>query len=146
MRALVLLPETVELVYGGLAHETPFDEKATHHCASAADARATMDIDAPARLQRIMHAVEDLGHVRTLRRGAVILDRLAEILDAEREFRVVGLQLTRLSEVDETLDARSHEALQSLARGITVRATRVLAGQHLTRQHPVAVTERSWFV
>jgi len=111
VRALVLLPQTVELVYSGLAQEASFDEKATHNRARAADARAAMDVDAPARLQRVMHAVENLGHVRPLRRGAVILDRLTQILDAEREVRVVGLQLTRLGEVDETLDARTYEAL-----------------------------------
>jgi len=145
MRALILLPETIELVEGGFARETTFDEEATHYRPGAANARAAMDVDAPTRLQRVMNTVEDLGHVRTLRGDAVILDRLAKVLDAERKLRVVRLQLADFGKVDETLDARVHEALQSLARRITVRAAGVLASQHLTRQHPVAVTEGSWF-
>jgi hypothetical protein len=40
----------IELVDGGFAQETPFDEKAPHYGAGTADARATMDVDAPTRL------------------------------------------------------------------------------------------------
>jgi hypothetical protein len=93
-----------------------------------------------------VNTVEDLGHVRALRWRAVILDRLPQVLDAERQLRVVRLQLTGLGEVDEALDTRVREAFQPLTRRITVRATRMLAGQHLTGHHPVAVTEWSWFV
>ena len=104
-----------------------------------------MDVDAAPGLQRVMHAVENLGHVGGFPGDAVILDRFAEILDADRKIRIIGLQLAGLGEVDETLDTGVHETLQPLARRITVRAIRVLASQHLTWQHPVAVTERSWF-
>jgi len=45
-------------------------------------------------------------------------------------------------EVDETLDTRSDQPLQSFAGRLTRRTGGMFAGQHFTGQHPVAVTKR----
>lgn len=145
VRALALLPEPIELIDGGFAGQAPLDQETTYYRAGATNPRTAMDIHTPARLQGVVHAVEDLGHVHTLRRRAVILDGLAEVLDAERKLAIVGLELVRLRKVDEALDAGLDQALQSLAGRLTVRATGMLSGQHLAGNHPVVVTEWSWF-
>ena len=69
--------------------------------------------------------------MRALRWSAVILDRLPQVLDAERKLRVVRLQLTGLGEVDKAVDTRVDEAFQPFTRRITVRATGMLAGERL---------------
>ena len=109
-----MLPEAVEFVEGGLSSQATLHQEATHHRAGAANAGPTMHIDTPARLQGVMDAIENLGHVHPLGGRAVILDRLAQVFDAEREFRVVRLDFTRFGEVDETFDASVHQALQPL--------------------------------
>ena len=144
VRALALLPEPVELIEGGLAGQAPLNQETTYYCAGAPNPRTAMDIHTPTRLQSVVHAVEDLGHVHTLRRRAVVLDGLAEVFDAERKLAVVGLELVRLRKVDEAFDASLDEALQSFAGRLTARATGVLSGQHLAGYHPVVVTEWSW--
>jgi hypothetical protein len=131
-RAFRLLPEPVELVESGLAGQAPLHQEATHHRAGAANAGTTMHIHTSTRLQGVMDAIEDLGHVHPLAGCTVILDRFAQVLDAERELGVVGLDLARLGEVDETLDAGLHQALQPVAGRLPGGAARMLSGQHLT--------------
>jgi hypothetical protein len=126
--AFALLPEAVELVEGGLAGQATLDEETTYDRTGAADARAAMYVHTSTRLQGVVHAVEDLGHVHALGGRAVILDGLAEVFDAERKLAIVRLDLVWLREVDKAFDPCADEALQFVAGGLTIRATGVLSG------------------
>lgn len=137
-----MLPESIELIERGFAGPPALDEETADHCAGTTDACPTVDVHAAARLQGVVEAVEDLGHVQPLCGEAVVFDGLAEILDAERQVRVVAVELTWLRQVNETLDAGSDEALQSLAGCLAGRAGGVLPRQQLAGQHPVTVSKR----
>ena len=129
--AVALLPEPIELIQRGFAGQAALDQEAADHCAGAADSRPTVHVHTTAREQRVVEAIEDLGHVHPLRRYAVILDGLTEVLDAEGQLAVIRLQLTGLGEVDETLDARVDQTLQPLAGRLDSRTARMLSGQDL---------------
>jgi hypothetical protein len=116
------------LVEGFFALEAAVGKEAADDGAGAADAGAAVDVHAAAGLHGVVHTVEDLQHVNALRGDAVVADGLAEVLDAEREFAVVGFELAVFGEVDEALDAGFDQALQTLARGLAVGAAGVLAG------------------
>jgi hypothetical protein len=139
LRALGLLPQSVQLVEGSFAWETALDQEAAHDCAGTADARPAMDVYTPARLHRVLDAVENLDHVAPSGGDRVVTDGFPQVLDADRQLRVVGLQLARLGKVHETLDAGGDQSLQSFASGLDGRAAGVLTGKHLAGDYPVAV-------
>ena len=144
MGALAVLPETIELIEGGVAGQAELDQETADHRAGATDACPTVDVHATARLHGVVQAIEDLGHMHALRGQAMIFDGLAEVLDAERQLTIVAVELIRLGEVNETLDAGVDEALQSPAGCLAALARGVLSRQNLAGQHPVAVSKRSW--
>ena len=94
----------------------------------------------PTRAQRIVQSVEDPAHARGVIRNAMVAYRLADVLDAQRQLRIVASELAGMREINETVDARAQQASQALARSLRCRSAGVLSREQLARQHPVAVT------
>jgi hypothetical protein len=86
--------------------------------------------------------VENLDHERRVCRQSVVFDRLADVLDVERQMHVVTQQLRRLGEIDEALDSRAQQLLQPVLGFVLGGTAGMLAGEQQPGNDPVAVTQR----
>jgi hypothetical protein len=100
-----------------------------------------MHIHRPSGTHRIPNMVEYLDHLLARARQAMIFDRLAGVLDIERQMSVVPQQLRRLGQVDKTFDAGREQPLQPVLGLVARRPARMLARQQQPGNHPVAMSQ-----
>jgi hypothetical protein len=72
----------------------------------------------------------------------VVLDRLARVLDVERQECVVAKQLGGLGQVDKALDAGIQQLLQPILGLVTRRTIGMLAREQQPGKDPIAVPQR----
>jgi hypothetical protein len=134
-----LLPQAVQLINGGIALQPALHEQTTNNGASAADAGPAMHVHRPARAHGVGDVLQDLDHLRARPGRAVILDRLARVLNVKRQVRVVPQQLRRLGQVNKTLDARRQQLLQPILGLVTRGAVGMLAREQQPGYDPVTI-------
>src|SRR6185437_13997532 len=111
-----LLPDAIQLFQRRVPGEPSLDEHAPDYGPGASDAGPAMDVHLAPRTQRIAHAVEDLAHVLGQLRQTVVLDGLAQVLDADGKGDVVRRRLTGEGQIDEALDAGGQQPAETHPR------------------------------
>jgi hypothetical protein len=100
-----------------------------------------MDIHPLIEIQRSFDCPQDLDHLLRLHRNVVIKDRHTVMLHVGRQILRIGRNLVRHREIDEIIDARRQQALQTLAR-IPTRRAGVFTREQLAGIHPIRIWQR----
>ena len=146
-RARIGAPQAIEPFERGRAAAALVRDPATGDEVRAADAGAAVQVHATARGECAVERIEDLAHLHVGGRHGVVADRMAQIADRAAvrrrgEQRLVGLELGRLGQVEETVDAGIDELREAPCRRGVVVSRGVLTGEHALRLDPVAVRQR----